>query len=80
MFFEELAFYGALYLLVKKSTYSVSHKQSYVQNILFQLQTAMEKMLFFFFFSTNHGLFWFLFVNFVASAVLKGNFSWLEQS
>jgi len=48
MFFEGLAFYGALYLLVNKSTYSVSHKAV--------MQTAMQRMQTFFF-STNHGLF-----------------------
>lgn len=47
MFFEDLAFYGALYLLANKSTYSVSQKEALCSNSLFQLQTAMERLHFF---------------------------------
>lgn len=47
IFFEDLAFYGTLYLLANKSTYSVSQKEALCSNSLFQLQTAMERLHFF---------------------------------
>ena len=48
MFFEGLAFYGALYLLVNKSTYSVSHKAVICLNILSCKQQCSECKHFFF--------------------------------
>lgn len=61
MFFEDLAFYGALYLLGNKYTYSVSQKEVCVQTVSFLCKQKWRDCNFF---SATHLLTisWFLFV------------------